>query len=128
MSNLFFEKNISIEKIVSSPAKRAITTAKIFAKLLKINENEIQLEENIYEASLKMLLATIHQFDDAVSSLMLFGHNPGLTSLANYFGAAIDNLPTCAIVSFEFETDSWSEVEKGKLLFYEYPKKYSVEE
>ncbi|MDP3149612.1 MAG: histidine phosphatase family protein [Ignavibacteria bacterium] len=128
MSKFISEKEIKIEKIVSSPAKRAITTAKIFAKALKINESEIQLEEKIYEASLKTLLEVVHELDDSVSSVMLFGHNPGLTSLANNFGAKIDNLPTCAIVAFEFDAAHWDEVKKGKLLFYEYPKKHINED
>jgi len=128
MSKFIAEKEIKIEKIVSSPARRAITTAKIFAKALKINDSEIQLEEKIYEASLKTLLEVVHEFDDSVSSVMLFGHNPGLTSLANHFGATIDNLPTCAIAAFEFDVDRWEEVKKGKLLFYEYPKKFIKED
>ena len=128
MSKFVSEKEIKIEKIISSPAKRAITTAKIFAKALKINESEIQLEEKIYEASLKMLLEVVHELDDSVSSVMLFGHNPGLTSLANHFGATIDNLPTCAIAAFEFDAAHWDEVKKGKVLFYEYPKKFIKED
>ena len=86
------------------------------------------MEEKIYEASLKMLLEVVHELDDSDSSVMLFGHNPGLTSLANYFGAKIDNLPTCAIVAFEFDAEHWDEVKKGRLLFYEYPKKHINEE
>lgn len=128
MSNLLFEKGIKVEKIISSPAKRALTTAKVFANKLQINEKEIQLEKKIYEASLKTLLETVHQLDDVVSSVMLFGHNPGLTSLINYFGTAIDNLPTCGIAAFAFEVNHWKEVEKGTLLFYEYPKKAGKEE
>lgn len=128
MSKFVSEKGIKVEKIVSSPAKRALTTAKVFAKVMKMNESEIQLEQKIYEASLKTLLEVVHELDDSVSSIMLFGHNPGLTSLANNFGATIDNLPTCALVAFEFDVASWDEVKKGKLLFYEYPKKHSNEE
>ncbi len=129
MAKVIFEKGITIDKIISSPAKRALTTAKVFANKLQIKEKEIQFEENIYEASRKMLLDTIHQLDDEISSVMMFGHNPGLTLLANYFGATeIDNLPTCGIVGFAFEVNHWQEVDKGKLLFFEYPKKHGKEE
>jgi len=128
MSKNISEKKLPVEKIISSPAKRAITTAKVFAKSLGIEEDEIRLEEKIYEASLKTLVELVHQFDDAISSIMLFGHNPGLTSLANYFGGKIDNLPTCGIVAVQFEVNHWTEIAKGKILFYEYPKKYSIEE
>ena len=127
MSNLLFAKGITVEKIISSPAKRAQTTAKIFASKFGIDKHEIQLEKKIYEASRKTLLEIIHHIDDAVSSVMLFGHNPGLTSLVNYLGASIENLPTCAIAAFEFDVDSWKDAEIGNLLFYEFPKKYEKE-
>ena len=128
MSNLLFAKDVTVEKIISSPAKRARTTGKIFANRFGINKNEIQLEKKMYEASQKTLLEIIHQIDDAVSSVMLFGHNPGLTSLVNYLGANIDNFPTCAIAAFEFDVDTWKDAEVGNFLFYEFPKKYEKEE
>jgi len=128
MSKHFAEKKLTIEKIVSSPAKRALTTAKTFAAALKITESEILINENIYEAARKTLHDVINSFDDSFSSVMMFGHNPGLTLLANSFGATIDSLPTCAITAFEFDVEKWKDVEKGKLLFYDYPKKYKIDD
>ena len=58
---------------------------------------------------------------------MLFGHNPGFTTLANLIGDKfIDNMPTSAAAIFELNVQSWKEVNSdcGKLVAFEYPKKY----
>jgi len=123
MSAKLFEKGITVDRLITSPAKRALTTAKTFAKQFGIKEKDIQLDENIYEASLKTLSEAVKQFDDTVDSVMLVGHNPGLTSLAISLGGIVDSLPTCAVVALSFDVEHWAEVEKGKMLFYDYPKK-----
>ncbi len=58
---------------------------------------------------------------------MFFGHNPGFTVLANLLtDKYIDNMPTCAVAEIELNVESWKEVESdcGKLIAFEYPKKY----
>jgi phosphohistidine phosphatase len=44
---------------------------------------------------------------------MIVGHNPGLTEFADRVSAErdIDNMPTCAIYTLEFEIKDWSELE-----------------
>ena len=58
---------------------------------------------------------------------MMFGHNPGITDLANRLGATeIANVPTAGVVRFEHPGDSWSDVDSdGPLILHEfdYPKK-----
>src|SRR5690606_24009930 len=50
MAERMAEYAIKPQKLISSPAKRAITTAQIFAELLTIPVNKIKLEPRIYEA------------------------------------------------------------------------------
>jgi phosphohistidine phosphatase len=45
---------------------------------------------------------------DAVDSLMIVGHNPAITHLANLFlDPGIEMLPTTGIVCISFESDTW---------------------
>ncbi len=114
------------DSLVSSPAKRALSTARIIAKQLDIDKNTIVEEHSIYEANTATLLLLIKKTNDKVSSLMIFGHNPGFTDLAQELCAeAPDAMPTAGIVAISFESDSWKKVEtrKGKLVFFEWPKK-----
>jgi phosphohistidine phosphatase len=109
---------------VSSPALRAITTAGFFAEAWRIPLGEIQQEASIYEASVKDLLHVINKLPNEFDLIALFGHNPGLTDLTNYFDGHLDNMPTCSVVLIEFPFDDWALVSAttGKILLFDYPK------
>ncbi len=126
MGNVLSEKNIKPEIVYSSPAKRAWKTAKEICKKINFPVEDIVKKESIYEASSNELLQIIQPIDEKVKTVMLFGHNPGLTSLQNFLcDKEIENIPTCGIVSIDLDC-LWKEVSKnsGKLEFFEYPKLY----
>ena len=111
--------------IVSSPAVRALQTARIIANKLGYARKEIVVEERLYGAGVVELLDVIRNADESVATLMLFGHNPGLTELANHLGPReIPNLPTCGVLYLRFETDTWSVVGygRGDEVLFEFPK------
>ena len=111
--------------MVSSPAVRALETARIIAGKLGYPRKDIEVEERLYGAGLAELLDAIRNTDDSVAMLVLFGHNPGLTELANHLGPRlIPNLPTCGVLHLEFEADTWSVVghARGNEVLFDYPK------
>ncbi|MCH8170623.1 MAG: histidine phosphatase family protein [Bacteroidetes bacterium] len=126
MGEILLKKNIFPELIISSPALRAITTAKIIAEKLKYPVSNIKKDKNIYEASALDLLSVIKQTNNKLKFLMLVGHNPGITYLINLISdKRLDNLPTAGIVCLKKEVDSWEEIDdKWSFEFIEYPKKY----
>ena len=96
------------DQIVSSPAVRALTTARMIAKKLDYARSDIVVEERLYGASVVELLDVIRKADESATRLMLFGHNPGLTELANHLGPReIPNLPTCGVLHLRFDADVW---------------------
>jgi len=109
------EYAIRPQKLVSSPAKRAITTAQIFAEHLGIPVHDVQSDNRLYEALPNTLLQVINEWDDDYTSVALFGHNPGLTLLVNYLANEnIYNLPTCGIVHIRFDDASdWAAISGG---------------
>jgi phosphohistidine phosphatase len=120
------EAGIRPSLIISSPAVRAWTTAKVFATELGYPVEFLQREDDIYLASLDRLLEVVASQDAGFNNLMVFGHNPGLTDFANYLSPGLtNNLPTAGIVSVEFDRDDWLLFERPKteLLVYDYPKK-----
>lgn len=127
MGRVLRENNWIPQLIFSSPASRAYTTARIVAEELGYPCGEIQLVEEIYEAMSRDLLRVIGSTEVSVESLMVFGHNPTMTSVANRLtNAGIENVPTSGIVVVDFEDDSWQKAAEsiGKLVAFEYPKKY----
>jgi phosphohistidine phosphatase len=120
--------NILPEHFISSPAKRAASTSKHFAKVLGISEDEIQHDKKLYHASPADILYVVKNISDKYRSAILFGHNPGLTDVINNLiegNFLTDNVPTCGIAALSFDVKSWKDIitTKGKLLFYDYPKK-----
>jgi len=125
MSQRFLETSLKIDRIISSPAERAITTAYGFAARLNINAEDILQKEELYHASAMALKRAIARTPNDIESLMVFGHNPVLTYLINDLSDFyLDNLPTCAICGIEFNIDAWSSVlkEKGRKFYYDFPK------
>lgn len=113
------------DRLVSSPAKRAISTARIFATHFGLDLDAIAIEPRIYEASLPTLLRVVGELDAADRHVMLFGHNPGFSELAHQLAKCpFDAMPTCAAVQLELSIDEWSEAGKvrAKLRHYVYPK------
>ena len=113
------------EKIISSHAIRAYDTALIFAEAFEIEEEEVIIHKKMYHASLNDLFQEVTLFDDAIDSIMLFGHNPGLTEFVNKIsGSSIDNISTCGVAGIFFDVDSWQNLNhiRGSLEFYYYPK------
>jgi phosphohistidine phosphatase len=120
---------ISPDLIVSSPATRAKMTAEAVAQKLGYPQEKIAFVERIYEASAADLLRIIHRLPQEAEEVLMVGHNPGMTELINALSEdfRVENLPTAGVVGLMFDLQQWSQIapKKGKVLFFEYPKKYS---
>lgn len=104
------------ELIISSYANRAFHTAQIIAKKIGFPEKDIKIDRSIYSSSIDNIFSIIFGISDNYNSIMLFGHNPTFTNLANYFiENKIENLPTSGFVSIEFETENWNEIANCKI-------------
>lgn len=113
------------QRLISSPALRAITTAQVFADNLGIDSHDIVVRPKIYEASTDTLLRLVRELDEHDEHVMLFGHNPGLSQLAHQLAACdFDDLPTCGIAHLSLAAKVWQDVTPhcGKLLRFTYPK------
>ncbi len=125
MAKRLVKKGIIPQQIVSSPAKRALTTAGYFAEAFNFKKSDIQQEKAIYEANTTALLQVINKLDNDYDFIALFGHNPGFTDLANFLSHAdIYNIPTCGMVLIEFPFDQWEMISSGtgEKLFFDFPK------
>ena len=94
--------------IVSSPAIRAWNTAKIVANEIAYPLEFLQRDSALYLAGLNSLIDFVGRQDEGFSSIMLVGHNPGLTEFANYLCPGLtNNLPTCGVVSVSMDAETW---------------------
>lgn len=125
MAERFAQTNAP-DALVSSPAVRAITTARIFADKLKLET--IHERKEIYEAPVLTLLQVLNGFSSAWNEVAMFGHNPGLSMLTHYLTGEYIELPTCAIVSIDLFADEWFQITAGagRCSALDYPKKYTI--
>ncbi len=115
------------QQILSSSANRAISTARLLAEHMEFNKSKIIEIKELYLADPAEIIKLANSTKNEIDSLMIVGHNPGLTQLINNLaGENLYNLPTCAMSVIELKVDDWRavSVNTGKQIAYEYPKKY----
>ena len=99
------------ELIVASPARRAYTTARVFAERFDIPENDISLRDDLYEAPTRTVLAAVRELPDHVERAAIFGHNPSLTYVVQQFSDHyVDNVPTCGVAVIKGDVATWAEM------------------
>ena len=125
MGKRLAKQQVKPDLILSSPARRALSTAQIIAKELGYKTRDIVVDDRLYATKPETLLAVAGELSDKQKCVMLFGHNPEFSELAHHLSSDIALLPTCAVVQFMFETESWAGI--GNVapanVVYDYPKK-----
>ena len=125
MGNRIKQHNFAPDVIMASPAKRTYKTAKNVAKQINYDNDLIVYESEIYEAHSDELIHLIRNTDDAISKILLVGHNPGVTGLVGLLTESlIDNMPTAGVALVSFNLESWKQisVRSGKLEWFDFPK------
>ena len=128
MGGILKKLGVKPDLLISSPANRASTTARIIADKIDYPLEAIHYSERIYGSSANTLIDLVEHLADDVQQAMLVGHNPGLTDLANYLGDyPTSNIPTSGIFCVDLNVSSWADLTPhgGKLRFFEYPKKHT---
>jgi phosphohistidine phosphatase len=116
MGQRWAHQHVKPELIIASSAVRTPATARIVAHALAYEAHDIVINERLYAATPDTLMAVIEALDDSLSRVMLVAHNPGLTELAHHFDRKIHDMPTCALVEFKFDTDTWAGMSKARPL------------
>lgn len=118
--------NIPVERILASPAIRALNTAQIFAEFLDFPVQKIVKVPELYQADTKTFLQTINQLPEEAQTVIIFGHNPTITDMIEYLADySIEKLPTTGIAMIAFDLPEWKMVSRdtGVLKMLDYPKK-----
>jgi phosphohistidine phosphatase len=112
--------------IISSSAVRAWKTAKIVARQISYPPEFLQRESDLYHAGINGLYDVIGRQDEGFNSILVVGHNPGMTDFANNLLPGLtSNLPTAGFVAISIDSDDWNlrERDDARLIEYNYPKK-----
>lgn len=112
------------ELVLCSSAVRTRETLELVRPAL--GDSKVLFEDGLYGASSDELFARIRVVPDAVGSVMLIGHNPGLEQLALLLASSGDELrgletkfPTAALATLAVET-TWSRLAPGDAILTAY--------
>ena len=125
MAGRLIAKKIKIDIILSSPAKRASRTARVFAQEYELKKDDILFKTELYGADERDFFDVIGKINNRYNNAALFSHNPGLTYFANLLtGTRIDNIPTCGVFAVRFDSKNWADFKDAEkeFWFFDYPK------
>lgn len=126
MAKWLIEQEYKPDLLLSSPAKRALTTAQIFSEILRFPIQNIDTDARIYESNKQGVLEVINALRMELESVVLFGHNPTISELIAYLSdRTYEEIPTCGVVHLHFaDAEHWNEISAGTgiILRYVYPK------
>lgn len=112
--------------VLTSPAVRARQTAQIVARELGYPAEFLQREQDLYLATPDQICAVVAREAGTLRDVVVCGHNPGLTELANRLAGTgtLDNLPTCGVFAVKLRLRSWADLpgSRGELTHFTCPK------
>ncbi len=126
MGKVLKKLKVAPDLVISSPANRAAMTARVIAAAINYPLEKIRYTETIYEFGENALVDVVKQIDDAANKVMVVGHNPALTAMANTIAdQPVSNIPTSGVFCVDLDISSWANISAhcGKLKFFEFPKK-----
>ena len=108
-------QHCQVKHIYTSDAKRALQTSLIIAEHLGLDKNLIIKEHAFYAGTPDDYIDIIAAQDNQDDSVMLVGHNPQVSSLAQFFIADFSHyMQTGACFCIDFETDQWEHIFTAK--------------
>ena len=102
------ENAADIDLVVCSSATRARQTWKLVAKQLD-NIPPSRVDDRLYAASIRGLLAVVRKLPDSARAVLLIGHNPGLEELVADLGGVGWPMKTSSIAVLSSRSE-WAEV------------------
>jgi phosphohistidine phosphatase len=120
MGEFLAEMKFNPDLMVASPAARALSTATLVAERVGFSEHLMQTPEGLHNASPRTLLDIVCNLPESANRVMLIGHNPGISYLAEYFsGADVGYLSPGGMVCIGFDGQIWKELSQrsGRLLW-----------
>ena len=128
MSKELSKKIDNVDLLISSSSKRTRLTADFFIKLIKINK--ISFIDDLYHSSSENIINKLKKISNTHESIMLIGHNPGLTDLVNKLTSInLYNLPTCGVAIVNLNIKNWDLINnfsKYDLEWMKFPKQLKL--
>ncbi len=125
LGNYIFVKKFTLDKILCSPATRAIHTAINLGDWIGYPHKNIKISKVLYYGKVGNVVKTLQQQNDKYNHICMVGHEPLLSELAEYLcGSAPEKFVTCGMLTIQFDVLLWEDINKcsGKMESFITPK------
>ena len=113
-----YKKNTDIDGIITSNALRAKQTAELIADQLNFDISKIVEDEDIYEASVRILLDKVSALNTDWNEVILVGHNPVISYFVEYLtGHHFDGMVPGSMVKVSFDSEDWNLISQESATF-----------
>ena len=124
MAKILKKNKVTPDVFLSSPAQRAIETAKHFLKTFTIDKALLQIITQLYEPAISNFYSVVENISDHRDTAIIFSHNPGISEFVNdMVGSPAFNMPAGGMFAVNIHTDHWNawRFAEKHFLFYEHP-------
>jgi len=108
MARALAQRGIVPDQMISSPAKRALTTAVLMAQVFGYDPGRIEEFSSFYLGNPSDLSGAVDFTSPGTETLFLFAHNPGISYYASSLVGETLDMPTCCAVICEIEGE-WTD-------------------
>lgn len=101
------KKDLIPDQMLVSSANRTQTTAQILLTACEVNAVDVVVSDELYLADKDFLLEVIGNTRDDIDTLMVVGHNPGLSELAHAFDHDIQGMRPAQMLRVALDITHW---------------------
>lgn len=120
MASALIGRGIKPDRIVTSTANRARSTALKIAEEMQIPDDRVEETESLYLAAPATILRIVQNLDESLNTVFLFGHNPGMHEAVEGLtsNGSVYEFPTLAVGRIRLEEEYWGQVDwnSGELI------------
>ena len=103
--------NAQVDAMISSHALRAIQSAEQVASQISYDISKICIETELYEASVRIILQIVNEFNSDWDAVLIVGHNPTITYFSEYLtGHHFEGMEPGSLVKITCHVDDWQRV------------------
>lgn len=106
------KKGLVPDQMLVSSANRTQTTAQVLLTAFDDNAVDVVVSDELYLADLAFLKQVMINAHDDVDTLMIVGHNPGLSELAHDLDPTVQGLRPAQMFKAVFNVESWAQAQQ----------------
>jgi phosphohistidine phosphatase len=115
LAQFLSEQALMPDRVLVSSANRTQSTARILLKAFESSTMDVLISDDLYLADVVFLEQMVNETSDQVNTLMIVGHNPGLSELACQYDHAVGGLRPAQMLWVQFDIEHWSEAEYARV-------------